>query len=114
MEAIKLIDIIKSEFATSPKKGLLAYDFVTDIISSNKDVLVSFDGIEDCTTAFCNAFIGKIYMDFEIDKINALLHIKDLPSNGIWEKKIKNAILLGSNDNVRAERIANLEELIAY
>jgi STAS-like domain of unknown function (DUF4325) len=114
MEAIKLIDIIKSEFATSPKKGLLAYDFVADIISSNKDVLVSFDGIEDCTTAFCNAFIGKIYMDFDIEKINTLLHIKDLPSNSIWEKKIKNAILLGSNENARAERIANLEELIAY
>jgi hypothetical protein len=114
MEAIKLIDIIKSEFATSPKKGLLAYDFVADIISLNKEIIISFDGVEDCTTAFCNAFIGKIYMDFDVEKINALLHIQDLPNNGIWEKKIKNAILLGSNENARAERIANLEELIAY
>lgn len=114
MEAIKLIDIVKSEFATSPKKGLLVYDFVVEIISSNKDILISFEGIEDCTTAFCNAFIGKIYMDFDIEKVNSLLHFRDLPENGIWEKKIKNAILLGTNDNMRNERIANLEELIAY
>ena len=114
MEATKLIDIIKSEFATSPKKGLLVYDVVAQIISSNKDIVISFEGIEDCTTAFCNAFIGKIYMDFDIEKVNSLLHFKDLPENGIWEKKIKNATLLGSNENIRAERIANLEELIAY
>lgn len=114
MEAIKLIDIIKSEFATSPKKGSLAYDFVADIISSNKDILISFEAIEDCTTAFCNAFVGKIYMDFDTEKVNTLLHFSDLPNNSIWEKKIKNAILLGTNENVRNERIANLEELIAY
>jgi hypothetical protein len=113
MKAIKLVDIIKSEFATSPKKGLLAYNYVADLLSSNKEILISFDSIDDCTTAFCNAFVGKLYMDFETDKLKHLLHFNSL-NNPIWQKKINNAILLGSNENIRNERNANLEELIEY
>lgn len=107
---MKLKEIINSTNASSPLKGLLAYNYAVKQISNSKPIVISFSEITECTSAFCNAFIGKLYMNFDDKIINNLLQITDL-NNEIWFIKIKDAITIGSNENIRKIRKQSLENL---
>jgi hypothetical protein len=95
MEIIKVVDIISTKSAISPKTGLRAYNVVSQKIQNNEDINISFEDVEDLTSAFCNSFIGKLYMNFDFQKLNKSLVITGVEESHIWFKKIKNAILLG-------------------
>jgi len=112
MEAVKVIDIIGSKSAVSPRTGLKAYDFVASEVNQKHSLHISFEGVEDLTSAFCNSFIGKLYMNFEPAALNSLLHINGVDTSHIWYKKIQNAILLGTNENARTLHKLNLEDVI--
>jgi hypothetical protein len=109
---MKLSIIISSTAAISPRKAALAYEYVVENIS-NGPIVISFEDIEDFTSAFANAFIGKLYMDIDPSKLNQALSFSNLDSNNVWAYKIENAIRIGSDDNFRNHHQANLSELIA-
>lgn len=112
MEIIKVVDIINTKSAISPRTGLKAYDFVAQKISEKQILNISFEGVEDLTSAFCNSFIGKLYMTFDIQLLESLLVITGIDESHIWFKKIRNAILLGTNENARTLHKSNLEAVI--
>jgi len=112
MEPVKLIDIIGSKTAVSPRAGLKAYDYAADRVSKGQAFIISFDNVEDLTSAFCNSFIGKLYMNFEPQAVASLMQISGLDEAHVWYKKIKNAILLGTNENARTLHKTNLEDII--
>lgn len=99
MDRMRVIDIIGTKVAISPRMGLVAYNYIADEVRKNHAVLVSFEGIQDLTSAFCNAFIGKLYMDFGKGLQQTLL-INDVDSE-IWNNKIQSSIMLGSNEHER-------------
>lgn len=109
---MNLKEIIQSTAAISPRTGQKAYDFVSACLKDSKPVTISFDGITDCTSAFCNTFVGKLYMNFSPSKVDSLLTFQGLEGTDIWSKKIHNAKLLGTNENVRTVRKSNIDELI--
>jgi hypothetical protein len=109
---VNLIDIIGSSSAVSPRKGLVAYDFVAPKIFSGESIDVSFEGITDLTSAFCNAFIGKLYMTLDTDVVKTKLRLSGIAAEHVWMRKIENAILLGSNENARNFHHENLEKAI--
>lgn len=110
--SIKLADLIGTTSAISPRTGQIAYDGVAKLLSNNEAVELSFEGITDCTSAFCNSFIGKLYMDLDPAQVDHLLKITHVADNQVWAKKIHNARLLGSNENVRTVRKSSIDELI--
>jgi hypothetical protein len=112
MEAVKVVDIIGTQTAVSPRTGLKAYDYVSTLINSGKAVEVTFDGVEDLTSAFCNAFIGKLYMNHSPELLQETLKLSGVEESHIWFKKIQNAILLGTNENARTLHNENLAEVI--
>lgn len=112
MKTIKLVDIINSVSATSPKLANIAYDYLAKAISNGESVFLSFEGIEDFTSAFSNAFIGRLYINFSSEVLNVSLIIQNI-QNEIWKKKISDSILLGTNENIRGIRKKNLEELLS-
>lgn len=112
MEAVKLIEIIHSKSAVSPRKGILAYDYVTSKLAEKTSLQISFEGIEDLTSAFCNAFIGKLYMNFDPAFINSQLVLTGISTEHIWMRKIESAINLGTNENARNLHKGNLEDVI--
>lgn len=112
MDVIKVIDIIDSKSAVSPRTGLKAYDFVASEVTKSHSLHISFEGVEDLTSAFCNSFIGKLYMNFEPSALHSLIHINGVPETHIWYKKIQNAILLGTNENARTLHKSNLADVI--
>lgn len=109
---MNLKEIIGSSSAISPRTGQKAYSFVATFIEKDKGITISFVGITECTSAFCNSFVGKLYMNYDPAKLDSLLKIIGFETNPIWENKIHNARLLGSNENVRNVRQANIDELI--
>ena len=112
MEAVKVVDIINSKSAVSPRAGIKAYDFIADRLSQNRQLVVSFDGVEDLTSAFCNSFIGKLYMNFDPEVLNSSIQFSGVEQDHVWHKKIQNAILLGTNENARTLHKENLADVI--
>jgi hypothetical protein len=113
MERALLTDIIKSSVAISPRTGQMAYDYVINALNSNNEqITISFHGISDCTSAFLNSFIGKLYMNFESSHLDKVLNLVDIEANKTWFNKIHNAKLLGSNENYRTIRKASINELL--
>ena len=109
---MNLIDIIGSNVAISPRTGQKAYDFVSKILEKSQPVTISFNGVTDYTSAFCNSFIGKLYMTFSPELVDSLLHLEGLSEHELWQKKVHNAILLGTNENVRTVRKSNIDDLM--
>jgi hypothetical protein len=112
MEMKKVVDIIDSKSAISPRTGLKAYEFVANELKQKHSIHVNFEGVEDLTSAFCNSFIGKLYMAFDPEVLSSLLYINGVEESHIWYKKIENAKLLGMNENARSLHRDNLEEVI--
>lgn len=112
MEAVKLVDIINSKSAVSPRAGMKAYDYIVAALSDRQRLDLSFEGIEDLTSAFCNSSIGKLYMNYDPQLLNSLLHFTGIDKDHVWFKKIQNAILLGTNENARTIHNENLAEVI--
>jgi len=109
---MKLSCIILSNSAISVKKAALAYNFVTESLQKGGHIEISFDGIEDFTSAFANAFIGKLYMNFDPSILNAVLSFVAIDKDSVWYNKIENAIRFGSNENLRNYHQNNLSDLI--
>lgn len=109
---MRLFEIIGTSSAISPRTGQKAYDFVADMISRSTPITISFEGITDCTSAFCNSFLGKLYMNFDPNSVDGLVHFSGIESTHIWFKKLHNAKLLGTNENVRTTRKTNIDNLI--
>lgn len=109
---MKLVEIIGTSAAISPRTGVKAYEYVAEFLRSKKQVTISFADISDCTSAFCNSFIGKLYMDFSPEQVDSLLILEELSTHDIWNKKIHNAKLLGTNENIRSVRKSNIDDLI--
>ena len=91
--------IINSRSAISPGKGLKLYEFVKSEIQDNEPITLSFNGIEEVVTAFTNASIGKLYLEFNTEFLDKMLIFKDLSE--IWKRKIGQARELGSDENAR-------------
>lgn len=112
MQHRRLADIIGSPTAISPNLGLRAFDFVQGVFQEGEAISIDFEGIESLTTAFCNAFIGKLYMSFDPELLDRNVQVIGIDPSDVWAKKIKNAILLGRNENLRTIHRDNLAEVI--
>jgi hypothetical protein len=110
---MKLSDIIGSSSAISHRKASLAYDYILSHLQNTTSLQISFEGLEDLSSAFVNAWIGKLYMENDPAILDIKLSFIDLPSDGIWETKINRAKVLGSNEELRKNHHASLSDLIA-
>lgn len=109
---MKLSDIITSNSAISAKKAALAYDYVAQNLPKGGHIEISFDSIEDFTSAFANAFIGKLYMNFDPTLLNGVLSFSSINTESVWYQKIQNAIRFGTDATLRNYHQSNLTVLI--
>lgn len=114
MNMVRLLikDIISSTVAISNNAGLKACDTIRSYVLSSEAIVLSFAGIENLTSAFCNASIGKLYMDFGEARVDKLLQVVDV-DNEIWQEKIRTAKILGVDENFRNADQENLSQLFA-
>lgn len=89
MEEIKvdIFSIVGQKDCTLPEDGEKVYLFIHRILQQNKKASISFANIDKLTTAFLNNAIGKLYGDFDEEKIKASLSVQDLSESGAGRLK---------------------------
>ena len=76
-------DIIGSKVASENEQGDLIFDEIaTSLDKSEAEILLDFSGLKLITTAFLNNAIGKLYKNYEKEKLNNRLKIKNITDKG--------------------------------
>ena len=112
MKFVNVSEFLDSKSAVSPVKGLELYEVIKASLLKREDISISFAGIEDCTTAFCNASIGKIYIEFGKELVDTLLHFKDYGIENEWLLKIGKVKTISTQNSLRQAINNSLDELI--
>lgn len=60
-EIVELATIVAGGNCVSSDDGHVVYGRISRNLAKGRDVIVSFEGVEDVTTAFLNAAFGKLY-----------------------------------------------------
>ncbi|MCM3164545.1 STAS-like domain-containing protein [Metabacillus litoralis] len=98
-------NIIGTNFAVSPENGDKVYENIKSRLINDLDTVVSFEGLEQITTAFLNNAIAKLYNDFNPEKLNQFLKITDLDTYDLYllKKVIERAKLNIEERNIKGE-----------
>lgn len=91
---LNIKEIIGTPNAIIQSFGLKIFDEASILLSKNIPVVLDFSGIDNITSGFCNASIGKLYSTYSTN-IDILLKIENINSLGM--EKINDAIDLVSN-----------------
>ena len=110
MKTLIIRDIIKTRNAILHKFGLEVYSKVKALIASGEKVTLSFDGLKNVTSGFCNASVGRIYAEYT--NANELLFLDGIDQNPIWKEKIDNAIALAKKPDIIDKRNNAISELL--
>lgn len=80
METIKIniFNIVGYGDCTLPQDGDKIHDVLKKALNEKKKVLISFKSVNKLTTAFLNNAIGKLYSEFEEQKIKDSLSLEDM------------------------------------
>ena len=101
MKNIKIVDIIKSEFAVSPEDGDLIYNLISKNIKNEDLICIDFDGVDITTTAFLNNAIGTLYKEFNTDILNKFITMNNISDSDLaLVKKVIDRAKLTFTDEV--------------
>lgn len=86
---IKINEILGKNIAILHSDGLKVYHAILDVYESDNKLLISFEAIEACTTAFLNASIGKLLSNIPncIDKLTFINTSDDILKKIEWVKE---------------------------
>lgn len=76
-ENINIVSTIGNNICVAPEDGEKVYQKIREALRAEKNVEISFKGIEDLTTLFLNIAIGKLYNEFEDDELKKRLSVID-------------------------------------
>lgn len=76
-ELVELALLVNGSSCVSSDDGHAVYQRIARNLAARTPVIVSFAGVEDVTTAFLNAAIGKLYGDFSEEEIRDLLCVEN-------------------------------------
>ena len=112
MKEIRIIDIIGTPNAIIHNFGVQVFNVIKPYLESGEEITLSFDGLRNITSGFCNASIGKAYLEYK--DAGRLIIIKGADGNPIWLEKVQDAIDLTKNqEKVRLQDIAISELFIS-
>ena len=101
MKNISIINIIGTSNAIIQAFGINVYNEILPYVNKNEDITIDFTGISNITSGFCNASIGKLYLDFP-NYSPARIKIIGLTDNHIAIEKIQSAIDLATKPELSA------------
>jgi hypothetical protein len=96
MKEIQIIDIINTRNAILHEFGIRVYEAAKPYLEANQSILLSFEGLKNVTSGFCNASIGKLYLEYP----DAIINLKGVEGHSIWNDKINDAIMLAKNPEI--------------
>lgn len=92
MLKIKISDLVGEHCVTS-EDGRKVYEQIVPRLQSNEEVCLDFDGVSVFASPFFNFAIGQLLKDFSPDKLNSLVSVDNLTSDGtsVWKRVVQNA-----------------------
>jgi len=91
---INISEVIGTPNAISQKFGEIVYSRAVTFIKNKESVVFDFGGIKNLTSGFCNASIGRLFLEFPL--AGNLIHFCHL-DNSLWKEKVDNSIHLATN-----------------
>ena len=76
-ENINIVSTIGNNICVAPEDGEKVYQKIREALREEKNVEISFKGIEDLTSLFLNIAIGQLYKEFEDDELKKRLSVTD-------------------------------------
>lgn len=89
---ISISQILRSNSAIFHNEGLQIYYILEPNIMKGQTIVLSFESVENCSTQFLNACIGKLYIKFDKAKLESLLTYKIPETLTFVERKLKEVI----------------------
>lgn len=93
---INITKVIGTPNAIIKKFGEQLYLTALPYITNNTPFTLDFSDIRNLTSGFCNASIGKLFLDFP-EATSQLLSYSNLDANSLWKEKVEDAIYLAKN-----------------
>ena len=78
-ENVNIVSIIGNDICVAPEDGEKVYQKIREALREEKNVAISFKGIEDLTSLFLNIAIGQLYIvnEFEDEELKKRLSVTD-------------------------------------
>lgn len=94
VKTIKIVDVIGSNLCIAADDGQKLFNAISIELKKDNQIQLSFEGIEDLTSAFLNSAIGQLYKDYSEEDLNLLKRVVDrakeyYKSPGPYEKAAK-------------------------
>lgn len=114
MDKVKLsiYSIIGNTFCVAAEDGEKVFKQIKEALKKNKTVEVSFLNIEMLTSAFLNTAVGKLYGEFDEQKIKASLSVIDInKEDKALLKRVNDTAKLYYNDPDKMDK--SIREILA-
>lgn len=100
--AFKVFDIV-GEYAITADSGQKIYEQIHPVLVAGKAVKLDFTGVKVFASPFFNFAIGQLLKDIAADRLNQLLEVTELSSDGlnILKRIIANAKQYYSDERFR-------------
>lgn len=86
---VNIFNIVGNSDCTIPEDGNRVFEILKKALDENKKITISFKNVEVITSAFLNSAIGKLYGEFDENKIKAHLEVEDMaPEDMILLKRV--------------------------
>ena len=109
---VSILSTIGTPNAIIQKFGLLVFNKVSELIDEAEQQVIelSFEGLENITTGFCNASIGNLYKKYGLI-LDSKIEFTGFESNEHWKERVKDAKALALNPELESELDKEIEKL---
>jgi len=95
---INISQVIGTPNAIIQKFGEKLYNEAYPYLKNNTSITFDFKGLNNLTSGFCNASIGRFFLEFP-DYAEKFISFSNLESNSLWKEKVEDSIHLAKNPN---------------
>lgn len=89
---VNISDVLNSKDAILHSEGLKVFDLIDKAISKKEPVTLSFTGLRNCSSAFLNASIGKLYINYPSETINLYFKYNGINKKPMLKERIDQVI----------------------
>ncbi len=82
-DVISIVEIVGSGHCTASEDGQKIYQAIISRLKDNNDVILSFQNVEDLTSAFLNAAVGQLYSELSEQHIKDHLSVVDASQDNL-------------------------------
>ncbi len=101
---IQLNTFLSNKSPNSRSLGALLFEKLNEGLKKSENIELSFEGISNCSSAFLNASIGKLYLNFDQELIKNTLNLTNV-DDPLTAQKIEDTISAAANVSVHQELV---------